>query len=199
MTARGAGHNGFTLLEMLVALVVLGLVLAGLAQGTRFGLRVAERQAATIAADADLDATERTLRGLVEQMDAGTLTSASLLEAGPSSLVFTANLAAVAPGLGVGEADVALAVSPDHRLVLRWTPHLHATRLAPPPAPAEATLLSGVAGVRFAYCCADGQFLAAWPERTLPALVRIVLDFPRGERRTWPPIVVAPMRMRLNG
>ena len=189
---------GFTLLEVLVALVVLGLVLAGLAQGTRFGLRVAERQSATIAADADLDATERVLRGLVEQMDPGSLTSAALLNGGPGSFSFTANLAAVAPGLGVGEADVALGVTPDHRLVLRWTPHLHATPLAVPPAPNEATLMAGVQRVQFAYCCQNGQFVIAWPETTLPALVRISLTFP-GARQAWPPIVVAPMRMRLNG
>ncbi len=190
---------GFTLLEILVALVVLGLVLAGLAQGTRFGLRVAERQSATIAADADLDATERVLRGLIEQMDPGSLTSAALLDAGPGSLSFTANLAAVAPGLGIGEADVALGVTPDHRLVLRWTPHLHATRLAAAPAGTETTLLTGVQRMEFAYCCQDGQFVVAWPEKTLPALVRISLTFPGGGRQAWPPIVVAPMRMRLNG
>lgn len=190
---------GFTLLEVLVALVVLGLVLAGLAQGTRFGLRVAERQSATIAAAADLDATERVLRGLIEQMDPGSLTSAALLQGGPAGFSFTANLAAVAPGLGVGEADVALGVTPDHRLVLRWAPHLHATPLGAPSPPTEATLLAGVQRVQFAYCCQDGQFVAAWPERTLPALVRISLTFPGGGRQAWPPIVVAPMRMRLNG
>jgi general secretion pathway protein J len=193
---------GFTLLEVLVALVVLGLVLAGLAQGTRFGLRVAERQTATIAASADGDATERVLRGLIEQMDPGSLTSASLLQAGPASLAFTANLAAVAPGLGVGEADVGLGVTPDHRLVLRWTPHLHATRLTAPPVPTQTTLLTGVAGVAFAYCCGEGdsgQWLAAWTQPTLPALVRVRLSFLPGTRRTWPAIVVAPARMRLNG
>lgn len=193
---------GFTLLEVLVALVVLGLVLAGLAQGTRFGLTIAQRQTSVIAASADLDATERVLRSLVAQMDPGSLTSASLLAAGPANLAFTSNLAAVAPSLGVGEADIALGVTPDHRLVLRWTPHLHATRLAAPPPPTETTLLPGVMRVQFAYCCgagSDGQWLGTWPDKTLPGLVRIQLVFPEGARRSWPAIVVAPVRMRLNG
>ncbi len=83
--------------------------------------------------------------------------------------------------------------------MLRWTPHLHATRLAAAPSPAETTLLSGVQRVQFAYCCKDGQFVAAWPETTLPALVRISLIVAGGARQAWPPIVVTPMRMRLNG
>ena len=191
---------GFTLLEVLVALVVLGLVLGGLVQGTRFGLRVADRQAATVAASADLDATERVLRGLIAQMDPGSLTSAPRLDASATSLGFTADLDAVAPGLAVGEADVGLGVTPDGRLVLRWAPHLHATRLAAPPAAAEATLLPGVAGVAFAYCCGPGgQWLGAWTEKTLPALIRVQIGFPPGSRLHWPPIVAAPMRMRLNG
>ena len=191
---------GFTLLEVLVALVVLGLVLAGLVQGTRFGLRVADRQATTIAASADLDATERVLRGLIQQMDPGSLTSAPLLAAGPTSLAFTTDLSVVAPSLGVGEADIGLGVTPDRRLVLRWTPHLHATRLAAPPAATQTTLLPGVSRVQFAYCCdAAGQWLGAWTEQVLPSLIRIQLAFPADAHRAWPPIVVAPVRMRLNG
>ncbi len=193
---------GFTLLEVLVALVVLGLVLAGLVQGTRFGLRVADRQSATIAASADLDASERVLRGLIQQMDPGTLTNAPDLTATPTSLGFTTDLDAVAPGLAVGEADVALGVTPDHRFVLRWTPHRHVTPLAAAPASGETTLLPGVARVQFSYCCDDaagGQWLGGWTERTLPSLIRIQLFFPAGSGLVWPPIIVAPMRMRLYG
>lgn len=192
---------GFTLLEVLVALAVLGLVLAGLAQGTRFGLQTTGRQADSIAASADLDATERVLRGLIEQMAPGTVTNAPLLVAGHAALSFTANLAAVAPNLGVTDADVSLAVTPDQRLVLRWAPHVHAIRLAAPPAPAETTLLPGVARVEFDYCCdtATAGWLSAWPERIPPLLVRIRMVFPPGGRPAWPPIIVAPARMRLNG
>ena len=122
---------GFTLLEVLVALVVLGLILAGLTQGTQFGLHVARRQTEVIANAGDMDAAERLLRRLIEQMNPGTSTHAPLLAGGPGSLAFTANLAAAAPALGVAEADVSLGVTADHRLVLRWTPHLHATLLGP--------------------------------------------------------------------
>ena len=84
--------------------------------------------------------------------------------------------------------------------MLRWTPHLHATRLEAGPAATETTLLPGVARLQFGYCCdAGGQWLAAWTEQTLPSLIRIQLTFPPDSRRVWPPVVVAPVRMRLNG
>jgi prepilin-type N-terminal cleavage/methylation domain-containing protein len=38
---RGAGHRnaaGFTLMETLVSLIVLGFIIGGLAQGMRFGM-----------------------------------------------------------------------------------------------------------------------------------------------------------------
>ena len=190
---------GFTLLEVLVALVVLSLVLVGLAQGTQFGLRVAQRQSSVIANTGDLDATERLLRRLVEQMNPGTTTHAPFLAAGPTSLGFTADLASAAPALGVAEADVSLGVTPDHRLVLRWTPHLHATPLGAAPAPQEATLLPGVTRVDFAYWGPSGTWTATWSDQMTPELVRIRLSFPPELGRHWPDIIAEPMRKRLNG
>ena len=43
--------SGFTLMETLVALVVLGFIVAGLAQGLRFGLVAWDRQAVVIDRD----------------------------------------------------------------------------------------------------------------------------------------------------
>ena len=196
ITAR---QRGFTLLEVLVALVVLALVLGGLAQGSQFGLRIADRQSAAIASAGDMDAADRLLRRVIEQAYPGTSTSAPFLAAGPSSLGFTANLAVASPGLFSGDADVSIGVTADRRLVLRWTPHLHATPLAPSPAPQEATLLPGVQRVEFGYWGGEGSWLAAWTERTLPPLIRIRLIFPPGGRAAWPDIIVEPMRKRLNG
>ncbi len=191
---------GFTLLEVLVSLVILGLLLAGLAQGTQFGLRVADRQAAAIAATADLDSTDRVLRGLIAQMDPGTLTAAPLLDATANGLAFTTNLDSVAPAAGIGMADIGIGVSRDHRLVLRWAPHSHAIRLGPAPAATETTLLPGVARADFAYCCGpDGGFVSQWASHDLPSLVRITLTPQPGQARGWPPIVAAPVRTRLNG
>ena len=45
-------RRGFTLLEMLAVLAVLGLLLAGLSQGIRFGLRAWDMQAREVAGQA---------------------------------------------------------------------------------------------------------------------------------------------------
>ncbi len=56
---------GFTLLEMLVALVVLGFLMIGLTQGVRAGLALWDAQTRRVGETAELDATARTLRRLL--------------------------------------------------------------------------------------------------------------------------------------
>src|SRR5271170_7447617 len=59
------GQAGFTLLEMIVALVVLGFLMIGLTEGSRFGFRAWKHQADMIADHDQMDAVDRTLRQLL--------------------------------------------------------------------------------------------------------------------------------------
>src|SRR5438045_9055207 len=59
-------QGGFTLLEMLVALTVLGLLMVGLNEGVRTGLGMWSRQARQIGSIAELDSTARILRRLID-------------------------------------------------------------------------------------------------------------------------------------
>lgn len=193
--------GGFTLLETLVALVVLGFVMAGLAAGARFGLRAWGTQSRLIDARAELDAVDRTLRRLIEGMDPGGPNQAPLIEGGRGAMSFTSELPAVAAAV-TRRADVALLVDPGGRLVLRWTPRLNATRFGPPPPMEEAELLRGVARLELAYWprptpdAPVAGWRESWAEKALPELVRIRLAFPPGDGRRWPDIVAAPMRER---
>src|SRR6516164_9366201 len=56
---------GFTLLEMLVSLVVLGFLVVGLTQGVRAGLRLWDAQTLRIGETGELDAGARVLRALL--------------------------------------------------------------------------------------------------------------------------------------
>jgi general secretion pathway protein J len=193
---------GFTLLELLVALVVLGFVLAGIAQGVQFGLRVWNMQSQDIGAHADVDAADRVLRHLVAQMDPGTTAAAPEITGGASRLAFTTDLGEAAAALGVRDANVALLVQ-NHNLLLRWTPAVHGVRLDPVPPPVNTVLLPGVEGVEFAYWAhgegGAGSWQTAWTEKDLPPFVKIRLIFPAAAHRRWPDIIAPTMRLRPNG
>jgi general secretion pathway protein J len=182
-------ERGFTLLEVLVALVVFGFLMVGLTQGVRFGLSAWTRQEKSIDARSDLDAVDRTLRTLITQLD-----PAGAVSGKPHGMAFTAPLPEPA-----GEADLLLLVDPRHRLILRWTRHLHAVRFSPPVAQ-EIELLGGVDRLDLAYWPPDGAggWADAWDKADPPALIRVRLAFPSGDPRHWPDIVAAPMRERLG-
>lgn len=184
---------GFTLLELLVALVVLGFILGGLVQGVRYGLRATDTQARLSEGRGELDAVDRALRRLIAQADPGTAHGGPSLAGTGSRLLLTSDLPDAA-GPNVGQADIAIAVAPDHRLVLRWTPHLHATRFGPAPAPHEVALLENVDRIELAYWA--GGWRGTWDAAGLPALIRLRIVFPAGDDRHWPDLVAAPQRMR---
>lgn len=184
-----------------MALVVLGFVLAGIAGGAQFGQRAAEMQARSIANHADVGAADRLLRQLVAEMDPGNAADGAQVTGGAAALAFTTDLGRTAAALsGEGEAEIGLGVDAGHRLVLRWTPALHAIRLGPAPPPATAVLLDGVQRVEFAYWGhgegGAGEWLSSWTEKDLPPLVRIRLRFLPELHRSWPDIIAATQRLR---
>ncbi len=186
---------GFTLLEILVALVVLGFLMVGLSQGVRFGLTAWGMQERIIGQRGDLDAVDRVLRQLIGQMDPGTRSDPPKVAGTQARFAFTSALPLMADG---ESADMLLMVDPAHRLSLRWTPHLHAKRTAPPPPPRTEELLGGIERAQFAYwrpSPGGGSWVGTWDGKSLPALVRIRIVFPEGDRRHWPDIVAAPLRM----
>jgi general secretion pathway protein J len=191
--------GGFTLLEMLVALMVLGLLMVGLTQGTKFGLQAFARQTGGLDATYELDAVDRAMRGLIEQMDPGAGAEGGGILGGPHELRFTTELPAAAAALPTRRADVALAVDAAHRLVLSWVTNPHAAWLGEPRRPEETVLLAGVQSIAIAYlpqgAPSDG-WVASWRRPTPPRLVRLRIEFPPGDARHWPDIVAAPLRAR---
>ena len=194
--SRATREAGFTLLELLVALVVLAVLLLALRQGVAFGVVATDTQVRLTAGREDLDTVARALRRLVEHMDPGTEMEPVRLDAGPHALSFPTELPAAAalPQPGV---DAALLVTPAGQLVLRWTPRRHAAHLGPPPPLQETELLRGVAGLDIAYwrpSLSGGAWRSEWPDPGLPALVRLRIAFAPDDGRHWPDIVAAPAR-----
>jgi general secretion pathway protein J len=187
--------RGFTLLEVLAALAVLGLLLAGLAQGLQFGLRAWDMQARDVAGRNDLEAADRAIRLLIRRVRSGAeVRERPAMVGGPQSCELVTMLPPQAPD-PAGPVAARLEVDAARRLVLRWLPMPHATWLGPPPPPRQAVLLDRIERVEFAYWkeqAGGGAWQRAWGEPEPPSLVRLRIVFPPGDPRRWPDIVAAP-------
>ena len=193
MSADLCGRSaGFTLLEVLVGLLILGLVISGLAGSTRFGLAAAGTQSRIASEHEDLEPADRLLRRLVAGMALpADGRQPGLLGDRTGFACLTRAPAVQAPGLAT-RVDAFVAVNGARQLVLRWSPHWHAERLVPRAPPAEAVLLQGIDRLEISYLSPDrGGWLASWNRTDLPGLIRIRLLFPPGDPRHWPPIIAA--------
>lgn len=200
---RGASGRqaGFTLLEILVVLVVLGLLLVGLTQGVRAGLTMWEAQSRRVASTAELDAAARVLRALLSGIappPAAGLGSVSTnppeFKGSATNLVFVGDLPT---GLGTTQrADITLELS-QGRLVLRWTPHRHELVISPAPPPTVTELIRNIERLDLAYwgSPSPGQ-TAGWQEQWdgpgIPELIRVRLGFGKDDRRRFPDLIAAP-------
>ena len=185
--------RGFTLLEVLVALVILGLLVIGLTQVIRSGIDVWNRQSQSVDAISDMDSVDRVLRNLIEQMDPGGRLDKPEIAGTTHWLRFTTELPATATPMPTRRAEVILLVDDNHRLLLRWRPKPHAELFAPT-ASVDTVLLSGVDHIDISYLSAAYGWLAVWDGPAQPQLVRIHIGLASRKSGRWPDIVAAPMR-----
>ena len=195
---RAPGDAGFTLLEIVVALVVLGILLVTLSRGVQFGLAAFDRQDRMIATGGRLEAVDGTLRRLIEQLDPGTSGDASTVTGTHHALAFRAPLPVAAQARpdappSDGMADLRLSVNASHHLLLTWLPHRHVLPAGPPPRPHDETLLDDVERIDLDYWSA-GAWHQQWRQPKPPSLIRLRIVFPDGDSRRWPDLVAAPVR-----
>jgi general secretion pathway protein J len=193
-------QGGFTLLEILIALLVLGLLMVGLVQGVRTGIAMWAAQRHRVADTADLDAAARLLRRLltgIPQSSANGFTSAGPSRTGEIGdrrhFSFVADLPT---GLGTTRRDDVTLELDDRRIVLRWLPHRDPAAQAIAATPMKAELVRGVERLELAYwgSPSPGQpdrWLSQWSSAANPVLIRIRLIFPKGDRRRWPDLIIA--------
>jgi general secretion pathway protein J len=196
-------QSGFTLLELLVALVVLGLLVVGLTQGVRAGLTMWGAQTHRLGETGELDAGARVLRMLLSRISAPAPSAfarpsgaTTRLEGRVDSLAFVGDLPT---GLGTTRrANITLELVKE-RLVLRWTPHRHEQTTAPEPEPIETELIGGVERLEFAYWGSPSPdqtagWQAQWDGFNVPSLIRVRLAFAKDDRRRWPDLIAATQR-----
>ncbi len=199
MFRHRSGECGFTLLELLVMLVVLGFLLATLTQGIRMGLRSQQTVARIQVGTAELETTARVLRRLIARASPGDPAALEGAFVGtPHAASFVTTLPDGFGALATSEAEVSLGVADSHHLELRWRPHYRRWIDTPPP-PRAMPLLDGVERLDLSFWQpgpgpGPGSWVQAWNSRDMPGLVRVRVIFPAGDGRHWPDIVVAPMR-----
>lgn len=200
MTNRSAAESGFTLLETLVAVTVLGFLMIGLTSGVRTGLNFWNAQTRRTAQTAELDSTARVLRNVLTAIP---ILAAGASGAAPVAIGFKGEpdritlVGDLPTGLGGAQrADVTIQLNAG-RVVMVWTPHRHETPGAAAPTPTETELIRGVDHLQFAYWGTIGPnspaaWLTQWDSPALPELVRVSLGFAKGDVRHWPDLIAAP-------
>ena len=203
-------ERGFTLLEILIAMTLLGLLMAMLFGGLRLGTRAWEASGVRSADLARLEAVQ----GFVRRALSGAypLVGTSDDDA-KRKITFTGTAQAVAftalmpAHFGVGGFyTITLAVEDGvdgARLVFRRQLYRSGVEETPAPAAAgdeekEKVLLDGISSAGFSYFGASGSdetpsWQDEWQEqKSLPDLVRLSVTFADGDNRSWPELVIAP-------
>ena len=199
---HGYSGAGFTVLELLVAMTLLIALSLLLFSGLRFGARAWDR------AEADRSNTEDS--GVVQSFLRRELTDAypdivtpdiSRREADFEGMINSLNFIAPAPAAlaQAGFSQFALhVVVRDGENELDMDSRFELSREDFPSPVGSVTLLRGFRRLSFAYFGAEKPFDApAWHDTwthhaSLPQLIRLRVEFPDGDRRSWPDLVVAP-------
>ena len=197
MTPRG--QAGFTLLEVLVTIVVLGMIMLGLAQGTRFGLDAWRLQSRQIAARDEFGAAERLIRSLIARAEPAAEDAPPRLRGMPAALLLWTRLPQMAEAAGFGAVEAALGVDAAHHLVLRAAAHPGAVALRPSSPVIEEHLLDDIDHLELSYwqpqdARRPGAWRRDWAASELPALIRVRIVFLAATGQHWPDIVEAPRR-----
>jgi type II secretory pathway pseudopilin PulG len=198
-----AREAGWTLIELIVAMLLLSMLTALLANaigGARQSFASLEQRTAEARSEAVQLHLRRAISEAMPVRSAGQATGEPLVTASAQRLRFVSGFSPAGQLNGLYTVD--LFVRPRQSgatsdLVVVRTPFQSADAPEAAAAPgATSILMPGIAGVRMRYFGSlerqPPTWHEAWPEpNRLPALVSIEMLFGRGDRRTWPTLVIA--------
>ncbi|QYE33905.1 prepilin-type N-terminal cleavage/methylation domain-containing protein [Polymorphobacter sp. PAMC 29334] len=177
-------ERGFTLVEMLVSLALLGLAATMMATGFASATRLTRSNEARTVAGETVAAAQSGLRDRIERLRPATRFDGAALaadfEGGPASMTF------------VALPPISERPSPQRRFHLEIDENGGLVL-----GDGQAALLSGVADLRLAYFGPDATGVPHWTDDwsarpTAPEAIRIDVTFAPGDRRRWPEMIVRP-------
>ena len=186
------GDRGYSLLELLIALALIGFIAIAIGSGMRFGARAWERSDAKLDALVRVDGAQSLLRTLLGQavpraLDPSIAGDPLLFRGTGERLQFSAVAPSAFAAKGIAQFVLSVEGGRDgKRLVLSWQglngPH------------EREVILSGAREVTLAYGALDQHgtidWTADWTEQSgAPALVRVRASFADAATR-WPDLIV---------
>jgi general secretion pathway protein J len=170
------GEAGFTLLELLVSITILGLLLVALSGGVHFAGSAWRAQEEQISRRSDMNAAQTVLRQM--------LASGRDFDGGPRNLKFVSKMpAALARG---GLFDIDLHTDGD-RLLISWRPHFKGTSTTP--RQDSAVLMDGVLDLDLSYYSAQHGWQHAASDKSVEL---IAMRARLSDGGPWPALLISP-------
>ena len=185
---------GYSLVELLIVLALLGLISLAIASGFRLGTRAWERTEREIGAGETARGGHTALEGLLSRIYPRAadpvVAEAPAFEGDAGKIFFLADASAPFPARGVWRYTLATVRGQDGVALRLSQQSEHG-----PTAARDEILLDGAKQIAFAYgTIKDGALTWAdsWSgQGPLPALIRVRVAFPPGGG-TWPDLIVRP-------
>jgi general secretion pathway protein J len=201
-TADHTTSSGYTLIEMMVSLSLLGLIGLLLSGSFQFGARTWEITSQEVDRIGEVEAAQSLLRRQVGQVLPLTFRG----QAAEPETVFvggTQDLRFAAP-LSLHQSDAGLYVfvlgtsttGPTEDLVVQWQVYRPDWPATGAPLGEPLVVVADIADLQLTYFGrvneeADPVWQTEWKAKGVPMLLRIDIAFPEGDRRSWPTFIVA--------